>query len=580
MDTQGLVDDLRQRRAELTDVEVKAATGGCPSSLRETLSAFANRGGGTILLGLANRTFEAVPINADALRDAVAGMAANDLTPPLTPHIEIEVIDDGKRIVRVDVPELDPVEKPCYVTNQGRYSGAYVRNGEGDRRLTHYEIDRLLENRAQPEFDRQPVRATLNDLVPDLVDSYLTRVAEQRPRAFQGLDRLERMRRLGLVAIEEGHPRPTLAALLTLGTYPQEFFPQLFISVVALPTPRMGDPGPSGERFLDNLSCDGPIPEMVETAVASIRRNMTRAALIEGIGRTDRYEYPLEVVRELVLNAVLHRDYSPGALGTQIQIELYPDRLVVRSPGGFYGSVEPGTLGEPDVSSTRNSLLARILADIPSGEGSHMLVENRGSGIPTVLRTLNRAGMRPPDFDGNFRRVQVTVPRHALLTPEILNWIGSLGEPDLTEAQVQALAVLMTGTPVRNQTLRGWGLHAADATRALTDLVDRGLITKVGDRRGASYTLSDEISVQGDLLASMSGEDRRDRIVELVARHGELKITELQTMVRASRPTLVRDLNTLVTEGRVEATAPARSRHRAYRASPGEQLPLSQETTP
>ena len=104
---------------------------------------------------------------------------------------------------------------------------------------------------------------------------------------------------------------------------------------------------------------------MLDAVLVAARRNMRTAAVIRRSGRKDRYDYLVEVIRELVVNALLHRDYSPGARGTQVQVELDPDRLVVKSPGGLHGSVVPSQLGVEEVPSTRNATLARLLAETP-----------------------------------------------------------------------------------------------------------------------------------------------------------------------------------------------------------------------
>lgn len=125
---------------------------------------------------------------------------------------------------------------------------------------------------------------------------------------------------------------PTLAGLLCLGSYPQQFFPQLFMSFVSIPSTELGVPGQRGERFLDKQSLDGPVPVILAEALAALQRNMNKAAAVRGLWREDRFDYPVEVLRELLVNAIMHRDCSPAARGTQIQVELYADRLVVRSP--------------------------------------------------------------------------------------------------------------------------------------------------------------------------------------------------------------------------------------------------------
>lgn len=574
-DTQELLDRVRAVGVEPTRVELKTAEHGCPASVRETISAFANGEGGTILLGVDDNG-RCVDIDADAVRNALVQRAADDMEPPVRGEIEVEIVDGTRRIVRFDVPEFQAHQKPCHVKTKGTYGGSYIRGGDGDRRLTAYEIDRLLENRRQPEHDRQPVPAArLDDLDQDLISPVLARMRRSRPRAFAHLDDTSMLRALGIVSGEPDEPRPTLAGLLTYGHYPQKFFPQLFISVVALPTPTMGDPGPRGERFLDNQTCEGPVPAMLLDAMAVVEKNMTRAAVISGLGRSDRYEYPLEVVRELLVNAVMHRDYSPMGCAAQIQVELYPDRLVVRSPGGFYGGVSAESMGAPGISMSRNMILAKLLTDTPLAGGHEMIAENRGSGIPTIMRTLHRQGMAPAEFSENLQRVEVTVPHHALLTDDALLWLHQLGQPGLSNTQQQALAVMRQGKSVRNATLQGWGLDSAQATRELGALVRAGLAEKHGDKSGSTYLLSPQVAPRQQLALPLDESDQQpgpksapaDTIIELVEAHprGEVTTTEVARALGIGNRAALNRIRRLVDAGLLEPTAATRSPRQSYR---------------
>lgn len=585
--TQEILDDLRRRGAERSDVELKSAAGGLPKSLRETISAFANGSGGTIILGVED-DLSLARIDPEALRSGLARMAAQDMEPAVRGEMEIDTVDEGQRVVRFDVPESPLSQKPCFVQAKGKYGGSYLRVGDGDHRLTDYEVDRLMENRQQPRHDRIVVpEASLDDLDSALLDPYLERMSTSRPRAFREMTRDDMLRNTGIAGTEDEELRPTLAGLLVFGRYPQAYFPQLFVSVVVVPGTAMGEPGPNGERFLDNRTLEGPLPEMAADAVSVLARHLSRAAVMEEGHRVERLEYPIEVIRELIVNALMHRDYSPQSLGAQVQVELYADRLVVRSPGGFYGAVDPADFGAPDISSSRNELIAKLLADTPLPTSNHMVAENRGSGIPQVMRALNRAGMAPPTFRADLRRVEVTVPQHALLTPEVLVWISSLHEDDLTDAQVQALALLRDGQEVRNQTLQGWGLHPTDATRDLTNLVQRGLAEKVGDRRFASYTLASRLC-QRDVIQDErqperltqkpgvelpSGPDltpRQEQILSLLADGQPLRTAQIADALPVGYGATLKDINVLLEHGLLNATAPPRSKLRAYvRTAPG-----------
>lgn len=571
-----MVERLRRLGLEPTEIEVKAAVGGLPKTVVETLSAFANGDGGTLLLGLDEDGFRLAPgFDATKIRDALADACHQKVTPPI--RTSIEVVDfEGAHVVRLDVEEIDPVDKPCFVTDRGEYNGSYVRGGDGDRKLSRYEVTQLLSNREQPTHDQEVVvEASLDDLDPRMVEQVLRHAGDRSPRAFDGVEPVTALTRLGAVREVDGAPRPTLAGLVSLGVYPQQFFPQLFASVVVLPTTQMGELGPEGERFLENVTVDGPIPVILHEVTTVLRRNMSRAAIVRGLGREDRYDYPTEVIRELVTNALMHRDYSPESRGTQVQIELYPDRLVVKSPGGLFGGVTVDQLGADRIESkSRNATLAKLLADVPLPDRpNETIAENRGSGLVTAVAELRRAGMSPPEFDADPGRLMVTVPRTALLAPQTVEWIASLGLPNLSDAQHLALAIMRSSGRVSVGMLRAWGVSDTDARRATRDLVTRGVAVRTGGKRYASYRLAEEV----DQLALPGLEIP---VAAAVPREGIE--AELDVMVQAIRAghatsrgmaehlgmgyqTVLRRLRELEDRGIVVPTRPKRSSKQSYR---------------
>ncbi|QDP94880.1 winged helix-turn-helix transcriptional regulator [Microlunatus elymi] len=576
MDTAVLLERLRRIGSELPWAEIKAAAHGLPKNAVETVSAFANGSGGTLILGIDEHQDFAPVEGFDPLaaRDALADACANKIEPPCRADVVLEE-HDGHPIVRLDVPELDPVAKPCFVVARGAYGGSFIRGGDGDRRLTHYEVTQLLSNRSQPTHDRDSVPgATLDDLDQELVRTYLARVRRRSPRLGQVADdRL--LIRLGVASLDEkGEPHPTLAGLLCLGEYPQQFYPQLFVSFVVLPTTRMGETDPAGRRFLDNATIDGPIPAVVADVIAMAIRNMRVGAIISGIGREDRYDYPLDVIRELVVNAIMHRDYSPDARGAQIQIELYPDRLVIKNPGGLYGPITIGDLGSEDHQSTsRNQTLAAILADVElPGSRGETLCENRGTGLLSVMAELRRVGMSPPDFHIEPGHISVTVPQHALLSPETVDWIGSLGQSGLTDAQHLALAMMRNSGVATNATLQAWGVDRVTAGEALRELVARGIALRSGGRRYASYRLAEDalpIAMPSPPSTPTSSgtpgvEADLSAIVEAI-RAGHTSSRAIQDQLGISQSTASRRLGELMKRGRVRSVHPKRSSRQEYR---------------
>lgn len=570
-----LVERLRACGSDGTDIEAKASVTELPKSIRETVSAFANGGGGTVLLGVAEEEgFTVVGVDDPvAIRDALTSACTEVVTPPV--RAEIEIVDyEGRAVVVAVVPEIARTEKPCYVRAQGLYTGSYIRTGDGDRHLTQYETGVLLANRGQPRDDAGPVgEASVADLDQGAVRRLLDRVRSRNP-GFTGIDDEVALQRLRVLVRNGEQLVPSVAGLLALGVYPQEFMPQLHISFVVIPAASKDRVPLDGPRFLDNQTITGSLPVMIDGALRAITRNMATRAVVTEAGREDIYDYPLEALREAVVNALLHRDYSPGAQGTQVQIEMYSDRLVIRSPGGLYGSVTAEDLGAEGVSASRNSFLAMLVMDVQMPGSDRVVAENRGSGIPTMVAALRRAGMTVPVFSDRISSFSVTFPKHSLLGPETLGWLGSLGE-DLTDAQHMAMALMKEGREVSNATLRTLGLDSREATAALRGLVERGLARTWGGRRYARYGLADGLATAapsrvpvGESLPEPDLPDHLRRVLERLRDGEPHSLAEIAERMDVGSRSVTNYLNELIAKGLVEATAPPRSVLRKYRLRP------------
>lgn len=580
-DFEALISELRAIGSDLTAVEVKAGERGLPRSVRETLSAFSNGQGGLLVLGLAEEDgFQVVPgFNAAKIRDDLASCCNDELTPPVRAEIEILRLDGGYVVV-ADIPELDARQKPCYVTTRGMANGSFLRGGDGDRRLTQYEIQQLLANRGQPLDDDEVVaEAQIDDLDRDGVTLLLSRVRRNQPRVFATVPDVDALLRLHVLKLDtDGTPRPTLAGLLALGTYPQQFAAQLAVSVVVVPGTGMNRVADDGRRFTDNRTIEGSVPLMVEESLAMLRANMSHRAVIDGSGRVDVPEYPMEALREAVVNALMHRDYSPLARSTQVQVEMYTDRLVIRNPGGLFGTITEEELGLDGMTSNRNSRLSRLLQDVVVPGTDRVVCENRGSGIPTMIAQLRRAGMDPPEFRSTLASFELTLPRSTALDDDTVKWLSSLRLAGLSHEQRVALALMRQGHEVTNASLRRLGLERHEATAALRDLVDRGLVFSSGGRKYAKYSLLHhpvpDQSHFGDLFddlgtAPSRGKagrpSRRDEILALFDDGRTLTAREVEDVTGLSIAMVRRYLSQLVGAGDLAATAQTTDRKRAYR---------------
>lgn len=404
-----MINQLRTVGAESSSIEVKTGVG---RAVLETLSAFSNHGGGILIVGVSeNDGFTVVQdFNPKAARDALTSFC-DQLSPPARPEISIVPFESGQVLV-AEIPEMEPQDKPCYVTERGLYKGSYIRTGDSERRLTPYEVDRIVENKGQPSWDREPVPdASLEDLDVATLSHYTEKQQAAREKTFaDGMPTA--LRRLQVLRDDN----PTLASLLTMGDYPQQFYPRLAVTFALYPGTGKGDVT-EGFRLLDSARITGPIPEMVEEGVRLVEKNMRTAGLIEGVFRKDVPDYPPVAIREALVNALMHRDYSPTALGTPVQIDMYVDRLQISNPGGLFGGVTAENLGQPGVSTSRNQLLSTFLEDLSFSSGG-TVAENRGTGIAVMRSATASALMPPPEFSNTLTHFTVTFHKRKVASTE------------------------------------------------------------------------------------------------------------------------------------------------------------------
>lgn len=448
--------------------------------------------------------------------------------------------------------------------------GSFIRVGEGDRRLTPEEVQQLVADRGQPLFDSEVVEeSSIDDLDKASVEAYIARLRDANPRLFADEDNLTVLRMTKVLARgRDSQNHPTLAGILALGKYPQQFFPQLNVTFVHYPT-KSGESSTQGVRFLDNVSVNGSVPTMTQEVLRVITRNMSRRAMVTGSGRRDMWEYPPEALREAVANALVHRDLSPGSRGQQVQVEMYPDRLVVKNSGGLFGAVDISQLGEDGVSSARNSALMRILEDVPMPGEGRTVCENRGSGIRAMRAALRNAGMGLPVFRDRITSFDVELPNHSLLDDDTLQWLTAIGREGLRDSQCTALALMRRGEVFDNAKYRAaTGIpDSRAATFELQDLVARELVEQHGDRSGARYSLSEYARHALDSASRRRWRpDRRSQVLDSLAVRGEMSKAELAKVLNLNPKTVEHWLRTLKNDGLLEPTTTVRgNRNTRYR---------------
>lgn len=273
------------------------------------------------------------------------------------------------------------------------------RVGDADRHMTEYEVYSYEAFRSKTLDELRCVERTLmEDLDTTSLHEYLLVLEREKPRlASQPREKLLRLQ--GFIEDE----KPNLAGIMLFAEYPQAYFPRLCVTAVVVPGVEMGDTSPRGERFIDNVSIDGTIPQMLKQALQFVRRNIGVRTLIdpETGERNDKTEYPMTAVREIILNALIHRDYSIHTETSPITIALYRDRMVVENPGGLYGRLTLDTLGTVS-ADTRNPFIANAMELIDE-------TENRFSGISTIRKEMERYQLPAPQFENERGIFRVTL---------------------------------------------------------------------------------------------------------------------------------------------------------------------------
>lgn len=337
---------------------MKEANHGCPTHLFDTLSAFSNQDdGGMIIFGISERNnYEVCGVyDPQDLQKKVTEQCKQ--MEPVVRALFTTCDIDGKIVVSAEIPGVDIVDRPVFYKGVGRIKGSYIRVGESDEPMTEYEIYSYEAFRQRKRDDIRVIdNANLRLFDQDRLSQYLKEVKKERRNLSENMSDDEILEIMGVTVNEQ----PTLAGLMTFSKYPQTYFPQLCITAVALPGTEHGTVGENGERFIDNKRITGAIPDMLEEAVDFVIKNSRTKTIIDERGRrADRPEYPIIAVREAIVNALVHRDYSIHTENVPIRIEMYRDRLEITNSGGLYGKISIDVLGKVH-PETRNATLANI----------------------------------------------------------------------------------------------------------------------------------------------------------------------------------------------------------------------------
>lgn len=383
------IENIVEKKSEAQTTEIKAAHFGCPEGLQDTLSSFSNQDSGGILVFGLEESSGFTPVGVYDVQNLQKKV--QEKCEQMVPPVRAKFADVKYKDVYIVVAEIPPVDynlRPCYYKAAGKMNGSYIRVGEADKKMTAYEIYSYDQFRNHVHDDERPIKkADITYMQKNLMDEYVAQQKRIHPR----LSLLQEKQVYELLGITDGG-QFTLSSVLNFGIYPQGFLKQLCITACVVDGTELGDVSKNGERFLDNRRIEGTIDEMLNEAEGFCYKNMKKKIRIERATgrREDITEYPIEAIREAILNALMHRDYSIYTEGTTISILMFHDRMEIHSPGNLYGNINVEDLGKvrPDL---RNPTLVSM-AEV------RLKTENRYTGIPTIRNSMKEAGLPAPVF--------------------------------------------------------------------------------------------------------------------------------------------------------------------------------------
>jgi ATP-dependent DNA helicase RecG len=430
------------------------------AALAETLVAFANADGGTLFLGITPEG-EVSGISDEEI-EGLLHQAEALCRPPVQARWHQEQVG-GRTVMVVSIPrstELHSLE-------DGR---VLVRAGVENRPLGGEAIRQLAATKSSGDFESEPIPGSARqDLDEEIIAGYLEKRAERQRRPITApVD--EVLREAGVLT-DTG--QPTVAGLLLFGQRPQAFLPQAGLVFVRFqgtePRGRDGLPVYTRREHVEE-----PLPHLIEAAWDIIREEMRVEAVVHGLVREERPEYPFSAVREALVNAVCHRDYR--LTGRRIEVRMFDDRLEVFSPGGLPGYITLDNLVEEHFS--RNP---RIVA----GLFQWGFIEELGLGIDRMIEAMLEAGQPAPTFKATPYSFTVTL-ESVRERPTIPAWQHSMNE-----RQMRALAYIQAEGRITNREYRELCPDVSSETLRLdlADLVDKGILLKVGAKRGTYYIL-------------------------------------------------------------------------------------------
>lgn len=384
-----LLETIQKSKQNTQTLEVVSARHHIPSSLYESLSSFSNQDeGGIIVFGIDKdqRFKETGVYDPQYIIKEVIDQCLQ-MNPVPFPIFTIAQ-KNNMYFVSAEINGLEPINRPCFYKVQNKFSGSYMRIKGNNLLMNRQKLSAYISANKSVNSDTRPIeRAAYAYFNKDLIAEYVLSFKTQNPH----LAMLNEKQIYELMSIKrEGIP--TVNSLLLFSPYPQSFFPQFCIIASAIASKEADANNHFDTRLLDQQRIEGNIPDMINKAMKFVRKNIGTKTIFNPT-TTQQEEIPmlpLNAVREGIVNAIVHRDYSSDMEDIPINLIIYKDCVKIQSPGELYGEQQIEKIKHMS-GPKRNAALAKNLETLG-------IIKNAGSGLSKIESAMEEYSLYGPKF--------------------------------------------------------------------------------------------------------------------------------------------------------------------------------------
>ncbi len=399
------------------------------------------RTGGTIIIGVEDKTRHIFGVNNPlSLEERLANLIDDTIYPKVIPNIEI-IPWRNTYIVSVEIYP-SPL-RPHYLKKAG-LEGVYVRIGSTNRRADQSLIEELRRYTKVESYDEQ--------LKPELSSEEVDfRAASEQFIDIKKLKALD-LKTMHLIANYQGHEVPTVGGVILFGKNREKHFPDAWIQAGRFE-------GNTRKVIIDSKEIHSYPTLAVFEAIQFIQMHLSRGIDLSGIKRKDLWSVPLVVLREAIINAIVHMDYSQK--GAPIRVSIFDNRIEIENPGLIPFNLTIDELKQ-GISKLRNRVIGRVFHELK-------LIERWGSGIPRIIETCNESGLPNPLFEEIGTHFKVTI------------FTIKEKEPVIDRIDQAILDLLLNAKGLSTKQIAdNVGLSTRAIRTRLISLIERGIIFEIG----------------------------------------------------------------------------------------------------